>query len=165
VSRAFDRPGRSPVVAENGLAATSHPLATQTAISVLKAGGNAVDAAIAASATLCVVEPAMTGIGGDCFAIVAEPDGSIHGLNGSGRAASRVDAGWYRANGFAEIPETGPHAVTVPGAARRGRHCSAASARAASAHCSPTRSVMPKTASRSTSGSHGTGRAMSPTSW
>jgi gamma-glutamyltranspeptidase/glutathione hydrolase len=118
VSRAFDRPGRSPVIAENGLAATSHPLATQTAISVLKAGGNAVDAAIAASATLCVVEPAMTGIGGDCFAIVAEPDGSIHGLNGSGRAASRVDAGWYRENGFAEIPETGPLAVTVPGAVK-----------------------------------------------
>ncbi len=118
MSRAFDRPGRSPVVAENGLAATSHPLATQSAISVLKAGGNAVDAAIAASATLCVVEPAMTGIGGDCFAIVAEPDGSIHGLNGSGRAASRLDAGWYRENGFSEIPETGPHSVTVPGAVK-----------------------------------------------
>ena len=118
MSRAFDQPGRSPVVAENGLAATSHPLATQSAISVLKAGGNAVDAAIAASATLCVVEPAMTGIGGDCFAIVAEPDGSIHGLNGSGRAASRLDAGWYRDNGFSEIPETGPHSVTVPGAVK-----------------------------------------------
>lgn len=118
MSRAFDRPGRSPVVAENGLAATSHPLATQTAISVLKGGGNAVDAAIAASATLCVVEPHMTGIGGDCFAIVAEPDGSIHGLNGSGRAASRLDAGWYRDNGFTEIPGTGPHSVTVPGAVK-----------------------------------------------
>ena len=118
MSRVFDRPGRSPVVAENGLAATSHPLATQTAISVLKAGGNAVDAAIAASATLCVVEPAMTGIGGDCFAIVAEPDGRIHGLNGSGRAASRLDAGWYRENGFSEIPETGPHSVTAPGAVK-----------------------------------------------
>jgi gamma-glutamyltranspeptidase/glutathione hydrolase len=100
------------------MAATSHPLATQTAISILRSGGNAVDAAIAASATLCVVEPHMTGIGGDCFVIVAEPDGSVHGLNGSGRAASRLSAHWYRENGFSEIPETGPHAVTAPGAVR-----------------------------------------------
>ena len=114
--RPFDRPGRSPVIAENGMAATSHPLATQSAISVLRSGGNAVDAAIAASATLAVVEPHMTGIGGDCFAIVAGPDGSVHGLNGSGRAASRLSADWYRENGFSEIPETGPHAVTAPGA-------------------------------------------------
>jgi len=116
--RDFFTPGRSPVIAENGMAATSHPLATQTAIAVLKAGGNAVDAAVAASATLGVVEPHMTGIGGDCFTIVAEPDGSIHGLNGSGRAASRLDAGWYRDNGFSEIPEVGPHSVTVPGAVK-----------------------------------------------
>lgn len=116
--RPFDRPGRSPVIAENGIAATSHPLATQTAISVLKSGGNAIDAAIAASATLSVVEPHMTGIGGDCFAIVAEPDGSVHGLNGSGRAPSRVDANWYRESGFSAIPEIGAHAVTVPGAVK-----------------------------------------------
>ncbi|MDW6021953.1 gamma-glutamyltransferase family protein [Mesorhizobium sp. BAC0120] len=114
--RRFDQPGRSPVYAENGMAATSHPLATMTAIDILKRGGNAVDAAIAASATLCVVEPHMTGIGGDCFAIVTEPDGSIHGLNGSGRAAAAVDADWYRARGFREIPESGPHPITVPGA-------------------------------------------------
>lgn len=114
--RPFDRPGRSPVIAENGMAATSHPLATATAVAVLKEGGNAVDAAIAASATLVVVEPHMTGIGGDCFAIVAEPDGSIHGLNGSGRAPRRAEAARYRALGHSSVPEFGPLSITVPGA-------------------------------------------------
>ncbi len=116
--RRFDLPGRSSVHAENGMAATSHPLATQCAIDVLKRGGNAVDAAVAASATLCVVEPHMTGIGGDCFAIVVEPDGTVHGLNGSGRAPAASDPDWYRAQGFAEMPEIGPHSITVPGALR-----------------------------------------------
>ncbi|MCG6114695.1 MAG: gamma-glutamyltransferase family protein [Mesorhizobium sp.] len=114
--RAPDLPGRSPVIAENGMAATSHPLATQSAVQVLREGGNAIDAAIAASATLCVVEPHMTGIGGDCFVIVAEPDGTVHGLNGSGRAPAGAEAAWYRENGFAAMPQTGAHAVTVPGA-------------------------------------------------
>ena len=114
--RNFDLPGRSPVYAENGMAATSHPLATATAIAVLKDGGNAVDAAVAASATLTVVEPHMTGIGGDCFAIVAEPDGTLHGLNGSGRAPLAADPDWYRARGILEMPGTGAHSVTAPGA-------------------------------------------------
>lgn len=114
--RTFDLPGRSPVIAESGMVATSHPLASATALGVLKDGGNAVDAALAASATLCVVEPHMTGIGGDCFVILAEPDGSVHGLNGSGRAPMAVDAAWYRDNGFAGMPQSGPLAVTVPGA-------------------------------------------------
>lgn len=114
--RQFDLPGRSPVIAENGIATTSHPLATSTAIDVLKQGGSAVDAAIAASATLSVVEPQMTGIGGDCFALIAEADGQVHGLNGSGRAAARADAEWYRENGFDEIDGLSAHAVTVPGA-------------------------------------------------
>jgi gamma-glutamyltranspeptidase/glutathione hydrolase len=114
--RNFDLPGRSPVIAENGMAATSHPLATATALSVLRDGGNAVDAAIAASAVLAVVEPHMTGIGGDCFVILAEPDGTVHGLNGSGRSAAGAQAGWYRAQGFSKVPAYGPHAVTVPGA-------------------------------------------------
>lgn len=114
--RDFQKPGRSPVIAGNGMAATSHPLATATALSVLKEGGNAVDAAIAASATLTVVEPHMTGIGGDCFVILAEPDGSIHGLNGSGRAPAGVDAQWYRDRGLPAVPEVGPLSITVPGA-------------------------------------------------
>lgn len=114
--RNFDLPGRSPVIAENGLAATSHPLATATALSVLRDGGNAVDAAVAANAVLAVVEPHMTGIGGDCFVILAEPDGTVHGLNGSGRSSARATAAWYREQGFGKVPTYGPHSITVPGA-------------------------------------------------
>jgi len=114
--RDFSLPGRSPVIAENGMAATSHPLGTMTALAILREGGNAVDAAIAACATLCVVEPAMTGIGGDCFAIVAEPDGTLHGLNSSGRSSTTADAEAVRARGIATIPEFDVLAVTVPGA-------------------------------------------------
>ena len=118
MSRPFDQPGRSPVYAANAMAATSHPLATTTALTVLREGGNAVDAAIAASATLCVVEPHMTGIGGDCFAFVGEPSGTIHALNASGRAAAGAHLNWYLENGIHDIPDTSPHAVTVPGALR-----------------------------------------------
>ena len=116
--RSFDQPGRSPVYAANAMAATSHPLATTTALTVLREGGNAVDAAIAASATLCVVEPHMTGVGGDCFAFVGEPSGAIHALNASGRAAAGAHLDWYLENGIGEIDDTSPHAVTVPGALR-----------------------------------------------
>ena len=116
--RRFDRPGRSPVYAENGMVATSQPLATTAALDILRRGGNAVDAAIAASAVLCVAEPQSTGIGGDCFAIVVEPDGTVHGLNGSGRTAAGADPDWYRAEGFRAMPESGPHPITVPGAVK-----------------------------------------------
>lgn len=114
--RNFQKAGRSPVYAENGMVATSHPLASVAALDALKAGGNAVDAAVAASAVLAVVEPHMTGIGGDCFAIVAEPDGKLHGFNGSGRSAAGADLGWYKEQNWQEIPETSAHAVSVPGA-------------------------------------------------
>ncbi|MER9436126.1 gamma-glutamyltransferase family protein [Mesorhizobium sp. M0618] len=116
--RRFDLPGRSAVIAANGIAATSHPLASATALSVLRERGNAVDAAIAAMATLAVVEPHMTGIGGDSFAIVAEPNGRVHGLNGSGRAAAGAKLDWYIDAGFSEIPQHSAHSVTVPGALR-----------------------------------------------
>jgi len=118
LKRDFSLPGRSPVIATEAAVATSHALATTTALSLLKEGGNAVDAAIAAVAVLCVLEPHMTNVGGDCFAIVGEPDGTLHGLNGSGRAAAGANLDWYLENGFTEIPETSIHAFTTPGAVK-----------------------------------------------
>ena len=114
--RNFDKPGRSVALGTNGMAATSSPLATLAAIEVLRGGGNAVDAAITASAILCITEPHMTGIGGDCFALVGKPDGTLHGLNGSGRSAAAATADWLEASGLKEIAPTSVHAVTVPGA-------------------------------------------------
>src|SRR6476661_3157777 len=99
--RDFHLPGRSSVYAREGMAATSHPLATVAALDALKAGGTAADAAIAAVATLCVVEPAMTGIGGDCFCLVSKPDTPVWGYNGSGRAAATASAEKLRAKGIA----------------------------------------------------------------
>jgi gamma-glutamyltranspeptidase/glutathione hydrolase len=115
--RDFHVPGRSPVFASGGMAATSHPLASLAAIEALRAGGTAADAAIAAVAVLCVVEPAMTGIGGDCFCLVAKPGAPVWGYNGSGRAAAAVTSEKLRAQGLSgKIPVTSAHAVTVPGA-------------------------------------------------
>ncbi|MEO1140877.1 MAG: gamma-glutamyltransferase [Pseudomonadota bacterium] len=118
MNRNFAAPGRSPVYATDFAVATSHSLATTSALNVLKDGGNAVDAALAASATLCVVEPHMTGIGGDCFAIVAEADGTLHALNGSGRSAANAHLDWYLENGFSEIEVESAHAITAPGSVR-----------------------------------------------
>ncbi len=114
--RDFSRPGRSPVYAANGAVATSHPLSTLAAIEVLRSGGNAVDAGIAAVAVQCVVDPLMTGIGGDCFALYAPRGAAVpEALNGSGRSPAAATDAWYLENGVTITP-TSPHAVTVPGA-------------------------------------------------
>jgi gamma-glutamyltranspeptidase/glutathione hydrolase len=112
--RNFHFPGRSPVYARNAMCATSHPAASIAAIDILKSGGNAVDAAIAATAVLCVVEPAMTGIGGDCFALIAKPGQKPIALNGSGRAPKAATAAWYAKQDINAIPMQSAHAVTVP---------------------------------------------------
>ena len=119
--RSYHLPGRSPVIARHAMCATSHPAASLVAIETLKRGGNAVDAAIAATALLCVIEPAMTGIGGDCFALLYKPgkaqtSGALIALNASGRAPAAATPEWYANAGIKQIQVTTPHAVTIPGA-------------------------------------------------
>ncbi|MEM9289543.1 MAG: gamma-glutamyltransferase [Pseudomonadota bacterium] len=109
---------RSPVLAMNGIAATSQPLATQIALDILKAGGNAVDAAIAANAALGLMEPTGNGIGGDLFAIIWDPKSEkLYGLNASGRAplGQTLDQLLARLDGKSEIPEYGSLPINVPG--------------------------------------------------
>ncbi len=115
--RDFETPGRSLAVGRKGMAATSHPTSTLTAIEILKAGGNAMDAAVAACAVQCVVEAGSTGIGGDCFVLYSR-GGSAHiiGYNGSGRAPAAATCEWYQGEGITTIERQSPHAVTIPGA-------------------------------------------------
>lgn len=108
---------RSEVIAPQAMAATSHPLATQIALDVMKQGGTAVDAAIAANAALGLMEPTGNGIGGDLFAIVWDPKTKkLHGYNGSGRSPKSLTLDWFREHGHTEVPSRGPLPVTVPGA-------------------------------------------------
>lgn len=107
---------RSEVIATHGMAATSHPLATQVAIDILKSGGNAVDAAIAANACLGLMEPVSCGVGGDLFAIVWDSKSrKLYGLNASGRSPYNLKKQYFIENGYTSIPSRGPLPVSVPG--------------------------------------------------
>lgn len=107
---------RSPVLARNGMVCTSQPLATQTGVAVLREGGSAVDAAIAANAVLALTEPTGCGLGGDLFCIVWDAEQKrLFGLNGSGRSPRSLNLEWFRKNGYERIPSRGPLPVTVPG--------------------------------------------------
>jgi len=107
---------RSEVIATHGMACTSQPLATQAALDILKSGGNAIDAAIAANAVLGLVEPTGNGIGGDLFAIVWDADSKqLYGLNASGRSPRSLTRDYFIENGYSKIPATGPLPVSVPG--------------------------------------------------
>ena len=121
-SHAGDRPTgsihgtRSPVCARNGVIATSQPLASAAGLHVLQEGGNAIDAAVTAAAVLAVVEPTMTGVGGDLFALVFDgKTRTLNGLNSSGRAGAHADADALTAGGLKALPLHGPLTVTVPG--------------------------------------------------
>ena len=123
MSQGFDRPmgepfaSRSEVIARHGMAATSQPLATQIALDILKKGGSAVDAAIAANAALGLMEPTGCGIGGDLFAIVWDAEqGELTGLNASGRSPRSLTLQHFRDLGMSRIPYLGPLSVSVPGA-------------------------------------------------
>ncbi|OWW05062.1 gamma-glutamyltransferase [Rhizobium sp. R72] len=115
--RDFQFPGRSPVRAMEAMVATSHPLSTLAAIEMLRSGGNAMDAAVCACAVQAVVEPQSTGIGGDCFVLFScGGGGTVRAFNGSGRSPAAATLDWYRSRNFLEVPTSGPHSVTIPGA-------------------------------------------------
>src|ERR1700685_524382 len=115
--RNFHLAGRSTVHAENAVGAPSHPLAALTAIDVLRSGGTAADAAVAACALLGVIEPQSTGIGGECFAVIQPTgQGKITAYNGSGRAPMAAKPEWYLERNIHAIPLTSAHAVSIPGA-------------------------------------------------
>ncbi|MEL7147831.1 MAG: gamma-glutamyltransferase, partial [Bacteroidota bacterium] len=108
---------RSVVLGQNGMVATSHPLATQIGLDILKKGGNAIDAAIAANAALGLMEPTGCGIGGDLFAIVWDgKTKKLYGLNASGRSPQKLTLEYFEKEGMSKIPSHGALPVSVPGA-------------------------------------------------
>jgi gamma-glutamyltranspeptidase / glutathione hydrolase len=107
---------RSEVIAKHGMAATSQPLATQIALDILKKGGNAIDAAIAANAALGLMEPTGNGIGGDLFAIIWDAKTQkLYGLNASGRSPKSLTLEYFKEKGLTKVPSHGPLSVSVPG--------------------------------------------------
>src|ERR1700753_2276113 len=115
--RNFHFAGRSTVHAQNGMVATSHPMAALIGVEVLRAGGTAADAAVAACALLGVIEPQSTGIGGDFFsAIQPQGGGPNTAHNGSGRAPAAANVEWYLEQKIHSVPLTSAHAVSIPGA-------------------------------------------------
>ena len=107
---------RSEVLGQNGMVATSHPLATQIGLDILKQGGNAIDAAIAANAALGLMEPTGCGVGGDLFAIVWDAKTKkLYGLNASGRSPKSLTLEYFEKQNMTKIPSLGPLPVSVPG--------------------------------------------------
>jgi gamma-glutamyltranspeptidase/glutathione hydrolase len=103
------RAGRSVTIAPHGMVATSHPLAAQIGLDVLKAGGNAVDAAIACNAAMGLMEPTSNGLGGDLYAMVWDAKTQkLYGLNASGRAPGKATIEYFKNKGLTEIPTRGP---------------------------------------------------------
>jgi gamma-glutamyltranspeptidase / glutathione hydrolase len=111
----FYRPGLRSVSGKGGMVATSSPAASEAALEVMRHGGNAVDAAVTAAAVLCITEPHMTGIGGDCFALISKPGQAPIGLNGAGTSAEAANLAWLAQQDFKTIEPQSVHAVTVPG--------------------------------------------------
>jgi len=117
ITRDFSKPGKSNVISPNFMAVSSHHVASSVGIDILKNGGNAVDAALAMSAVLCVAEPHMTGIGGDCFAMLSiDGSANIKALNASGKSSENSSASCLRKKGIKLIKPEMPDAITIPGA-------------------------------------------------
>ena len=115
--RNFHFPGRSEVYSSNAMAATSQPLASETALAIMKQGGNAMDAAISAAAVLAVIEPTDTGIGGDCFALYSKGSKSTPiAFNGSGKSPENISIDKLKKLSLDSISDHSPHAITIPGA-------------------------------------------------